>query len=197
MSNFFIYFSLGFKHITDLNGYDHLLFIVVLCSIYLLNDWRKILVLISAFTIGHSITLALSTLDKFTIQSDIIEFLIPITIFITAIGNLFVKTKNSLLPSKSRGISRYVFALVFGLIHGMGFSNYLKSLLGKTSNIFAELLAFNLGLEIGQIIIVVFFLLSTHILINLLNVKRNSLNYIISAFVAGLSVSLIIEKNIF
>src|SRR5262249_54497358 len=142
-------FQEGIHHITDLRGYDHILFVAALCLPYLLKDWRKVLILVTAFTIGHSLTLALSVYHKILVPTRWIEFLIPITILLTAAENLRVKNfdfKHSNL--------RYASALVFGLIHGMGFSNYLRSMMGKEENILTQLLAFNIGLEVGQISIV-------------------------------------------
>ena len=123
MSSFSLYFSLGYEHILDPNGYDHVLFIIALCAVYLLRDWKKVLILITAFTIGHSITLALSTLQIVNIRADIIEFLIPLTIFITAMSNV-LKRKSTISPRHVQ--SNYFYALFFGLIHGLGFSNYLR-----------------------------------------------------------------------
>ena len=113
MSQFWIYFGIGREHILDLNGYDHILFVIALCAIYILQDWKWVLILVTAFTIGHSVTLALSTLEIINVRTDFIEFLIPVTILITAIANLF-KTKQTL--TKTRMMMNYGFALFFGLI---------------------------------------------------------------------------------
>ena len=161
MQDFSLYFELGWQHILDWQGYDHILFVTALCGVFLLNDWKKVLILVTAFTIGHSITLALSIFNKILIPSIWIEFLIPVTIFITAFINIVTKK-----ISKNRFNPTYLLALLFGLIHGMGFSNYLKSLMGKSNNVVGELLAFNLGLEFGQIIIVLSVLLISFLMIN-------------------------------
>ncbi|MEQ9423590.1 MAG: HupE/UreJ family protein [Cyclobacteriaceae bacterium] len=191
MSKFELYFQLGLEHILDVNGYDHILFIISLCSIYLLRDWRRILVLVTAFTIGHSITLALATLDVITIDTTLIEFLIPVTIVITAIANLFMQ------PGEAQGKLpvNYVFASFFGLIHGMGFSNYLKSLLGSSSSIIVELFAFNIGIEIGQLVIVLTFLVATFLFVTLLGVTRRDWNLIISSAIAGIALTMILESE--
>lgn len=160
MSQFALYFQLGIEHILDILGYDHIMFVVALTAIYLLREWRRLLILVTAFTIGHSITLALATLRVVNFNSELIEFLIPVTIFITAISNLF---KKDSYRSSAQINTNYVYALFFGLIHGLGFSNYLRSLLGSDKTIVPQLLAFNLGLEVGQIIIVG----SSHILLQL------------------------------
>lgn len=197
MTDFFTYFKLGFEHITDLGGYDHMLFIVALCAVYNLNQWRNILWVVTFFTIGHSITLALSVMKIVNVDSALIEFLIPCTIFFTSFSNFFNKTNNTFSKKNQHQYLRYFFTVFFGLIHGLGFSNYLKSLLGQSSNIVNELFAFNIGLEIGQIIIVVFFMIITFIFTDILNIKKRELNLIVSALVAGLTLRLITDKWIF
>jgi hypothetical protein len=194
MSNFWVYFNLGLEHILDINGYDHILFVVALSAIYLLRDWRKVLILVTAFTVGHSITLALSTLNYVLIKAEIIEFLIPVTIFITAVMNLFKREDRLQRRERSMQLN-YLFALGFGLIHGLGFSNYLKSLLGKNSSIVSELLAFNVGLEVGQIVIVLSFLIISAIFINFFGVKRRDWIMIISSAIAGISITIMMDTK--
>ena len=190
MQDFWLYFQLGRDHIADWKGYDHILFVTVLCLRYLLKDWRKVLVLVTAFTIGHSITLALSVLNYVTVSVKWIEFLIPVTIVITAISNIWQKD----FQFKTRFPLIYFFALFFGLIHGLGFSNYLKSLLGKTTNIVAELLAFNLGLEFGQILIVLLALLVSWICISLLKFSRREYLLFLSGAIFGVAFLMAIER---
>lgn len=188
MSEFQLYFVLGKDHILDyINGYDHILFVVALCAIYVSRDWKKILVLVTAFTIGHSITLALATLDIISVNTKMVEFLIPVTIFLTAFGNLFRKEENL----NRRPIqTNYIFALFFGLIHGMGFSTYLKAILGKDHTIATQLLAFNLGLELGQIIIVGIFMVVSFILVDIINISRRDWKLVISSGIAGIAIIL-------
>jgi hypothetical protein len=189
MSEFALYFGLGKDHILDYkNGYDHILFVIALCALYLLRDWRRVLILVTAFTIGHSITLALSTLRIINVPVDLIEFLIPVTIFITAGSNIFKNEEN--LSDRALQIN-YFYAAFFGLIHGLGFSNYLRSILGRDKSIISQLLAFNLGLEFGQIIIVVIFLVLSFILIDLFGVNRRDWKMVISSAVAGIALILI------
>lgn len=168
MNSFDLYFKLGWQHIADWQGYDHILFVVVLCLRYVFADWKKVLFLVTAFTIGHSITLALSVLEVISFKQNLIEFLIPITIIITALSNL--KVKKFVFKNKWNAI--YFLALFFGLIHGLGFSNYLKSLLGKGSNIVWELFAFNIGLEVGQLLIVSAGLLLSFVCLNIFKLNR-------------------------
>jgi len=192
MSEFLLYFDLGFDHILDLNGYDHLLFIIALCAIYVSSDWKKLLVLVTAFTIGHSLTLALSTFQLVRFDSKVIEFLIPLTIFITAFLNLFRKDR----PMYERKIKfSYIIALAFGLVHGLGFSNYLRALLGKDADIILQLFAFNVGLEIGQIIIVFIFLAITFVMVDIFGVARRDWKMVISSAIAGIAIMLMLETK--
>ncbi|OEK06945.1 HupE/UreJ family protein [Roseivirga misakiensis] len=192
MSQFGMYFDIGRAHILDWQAYDHILFVVALCAIYLLQDWKKVLILVTAFTIGHSITLALSTLEIVKVRSDIIEFLIPVTIFITALSNLLRK-QSALTPSNLN--MNYFFGMFFGLIHGLGFSNYLKSILGKEDSLVTPLLSFNLGLELGQIIIVLVFMIISFVFVNLFNVARRDWNLVISSAVGGIALTMMMETK--
>lgn len=168
MSDFNLYFTLGRQHIADLRGLDHILFITALCIRYQFSDWKQLLILVTAFTIGHSVTLGLSALNIIKFSTRWIEFLIPLTILITAVSNLFIKK----FTFKTRFPVIYFMALFFGLIHGLGFSYYLKSLLGRDSSIFVQLLAFNLGLEAGQLLIVAIILIVSLVCLNMLKFNR-------------------------
>lgn len=189
MGDFGFYLREGFYHITDWKGYDHILFVMALCLPYFLKDWKQVLVLITAFTIGHSVTLALSVFNKILIPSTWIEFLIPITIIITALENLF---RNNTQPKHVR--FRYVSALLFGLIHGLGFSNYLRSMMGKSENIITQLLAFNIGLELGQLLIVLAVLMVSFIFVRLLNMKQREWTVFISGGIFGISFIMALER---
>lgn len=189
MQDFPLYFELGWQHILDWEGYDHILFVAALCGIYSLKDWRKVLILITAFTVGHTVTLALSVYDRIGIPAAITEFLIPVTIILTALYNIINREQRSAYFS-----FKYIMALLFGLIHGMGFSNYLKSLLGKSNNIVAELLAFNLGLEAGQVAIVVTVLLLTYAIIHLLKVPGAKWSLALSSVIFGVAFYMAAER---
>jgi hypothetical protein len=192
MSEFRLYFDLGKDHILDYaNGYDHILFVVALCAIYLVHDWKKILILVTAFTVGHSITLALATLKIISVNADLIEFLIPLTIFVTAASNIF---RSGDYVSDRTTYINYGYALFFGLIHGLGFSNYLQTILGKNRSIVSPLFAFNVGLEIGQIIIVSLFLAISFILVDLFSVNRRDWKLVLSSAIAGIALVLLKDK---
>ena len=191
MSVFKLYFELGLSHITDLQGYDHILFLITLCAVYSFKQWKSILVLITGFTIGHCTTLVLATFDFINISSDLIEFLIPVTILITAIANIIFR--NDDFSNRLQSL-KYIAAVFFGLIHGLGFSSYLKSLLGSESGIAKPLLAFNLGIELGQIFIV-FIILSISILaIKIFKLGKQDWSLVMSGMGLGVSLILILER---
>ncbi len=185
------YLELGFDHILDLNGYDHILFLVALCAAYSTSDWKKILILVTAFTVGHSITLGLSSLNIISINADLIELLIPVTILITALLNLF------LVPQPGRQWRpQYFLALFFGFIHGMGFSNYFKALLGKEAEIILPLFAFNLGVELGQICIVGIILMLNFLVTKGGRIPQPIWNLVVSLIAVALSIYMIVGKLI-
>jgi uncharacterized membrane protein YfcA len=189
MGDFGFYFSLGWEHIISTDALDHQLFIAALAAIYLLKDWRQVLILVTAFTIGHSLTLALSVLDVFRFNADWVEFLIPVTIVITAFSNLFQKK----FTSQSIRVN-YFLALCFGLIHGMGFANYIRFMMAKDQDLASSLLGFNLGLEAGQIVVVLILLLLAHLVVNVIKVNRRDWVFFLSSAIFGIALKLAIEK---
>jgi hypothetical protein len=195
MSEFRLYLDLGVFHILDFAGYDHMLFVMAIAAIYLLNDWRKVLVLVTAFTIGHSITLALATLELIKYDLELIEFLIPLTIFITALANLFTRDRRRFEATQRKGYINYFFAGFFGTIHGLGFSSYLKVLLGAEQNIIKPLFAFNIGLEIGQMVIMFLFLTLSTVFVDFFGVDRRDWKMIISSIILGISATLILGTD--
>jgi hypothetical protein len=190
MSLFKLYFTLGIQHIVDLKGYDHILFILTLCAVYTLSDWKRVLVLVTAFTLGHSLTLALATLDLVRIDTGLVEFLIPLTIFLTALANLFTPG----LGGRTLHALKYGAALFFGLIHGLGFSNYLRSLLGGERSMALPLFSFNLGIEVGQLLIVAAIMLLTWLLLGLFRVPKREWHLVLSGAGLGISLVLMIER---
>jgi hypothetical protein len=169
MSDFKLYFDIGLGHILTWEAMDHILFVAALCLRYLMKDWRKVVILVTAFTIGHSITLALSALGLVHFATRWIEFLIPLTIVATAINNLAQQPGQVEHPSRLPVI--YFFALFFGLIHGLAFANSLLSLVGK-EGIVLPLLAFNLGIEVAQLLVVAIILMISFIFVQLMKVRR-------------------------
>ena len=182
------YLQLGFDHILDPNAYDHILFVIALCAVYRVKDWKKILILVTAFTIGHSITLALSALKIVVFPADVIEILIPLTILATAIFNVTHRHDTDRMVKLN-----YALALGFGFIHGLGFSNFFKALMGKDENILGPLFAFNIGVELGQVIIVGITMLLAYIFIDRYRVPHREWNLFISGAAAGISITLLLS----
>lgn len=196
MGEFGIYLQLGFEHISDVNAYDHILFLIALSVVYSRTRWKQLLWLVTAFTVGHAFSLALSTLDYILVDARLIEFLIPLTIFLTALYNVciaWIETKGNDL--KTPNYLKYCTVVGFGLIHGLGFSNYLKALLGKENSILEPLLAFNIGLELGQILIVGIIFLLSFLVLDLLKWNKRTWITLISIIVMAVSIHLMIETK--
>ena len=179
MHNFYIWFSTGISHIINWEAYDHVLFLFALCSIYTFRQWRKLLLLVTAFTIGHSLTLALSVLHVFTLHMPLVEFLIAVTIIITCLYNLQVNNDGA----DRKTTTSFWMAAFFGLIHGLGFASVLKEMLFD-DHIYFPLFAFNVGLEAGQLVVVLLLLTVMHLFRNLFHLKPYSLNFFISTSIA-------------
>ena len=189
MQDLGFYFGLGWEHIISRNALDHQLFIAALAAIYLLSDWKQVLILVTAFTIGHSLTLALSVFDLIRFNSKWVEFLIPCTIVVTALSNLFQKK----FTHKSIRIN-YFLALAFGLIHGMGFANSIRFILAEDQNLGWSLFGFNVGLEAGQIVIVLLLLILSHLIIKLLKINRREWVIFVSAAVFSIALKMACER---
>jgi len=189
MQDIGFYFKLGWEHIISKEALDHQLFIAALAAIYLLKDWRQVLVLVTAFTIGHSLTLALSVFDVIRFNSRWVEFLIPVTIVLTAISNLFQKefTKRSIRIN-------YFLALIFGLVHGMGFANSIRFIMADDQSLGWSLFGFNVGLEVGQITVVICLLLLAHLIVTIFKVNRRDWVIFLSAGVFALAIKMVLER---
>ena len=192
MHSLTFYIQLGFEHISDLAGFDHVLFLVALCAVYQPDQWRKLLVLVTAFTVGHSITLALSSFGALTISSELIEFLIPLTILLTALHNVMSRSAGDATAAMGKS---YAMALFFGFIHGMGFSNYFRALLMDQSSIAVPLLGFNLGIELGQLLIVAVIIGVAFAFVRILGVQLREWNLFVSGAAAGMAVILMAEAS--
>ena len=189
MSDFRFYFDFGWGHIMNREALDHLLFITALATIYLLKDWKQVLILVTAFTIGHSLTLALSVMDVIRFSSRWVEFLIPCTIAITAFSNLFQK---KFTPRSIR--INYFLALFFGLIHGMGFANAIRFMLAKDQSLGWGLLGFNVGLEAGKIVVVAIVLLLSWALVSVFKINRREWVIFLSAGIFSLALKMSLER---
>lgn len=189
MQDFIFYLKLGWEHIISLDALDHQLFILALIAVYSYNDFKKILILVTAFTIGHSLTLALSVLDVLRVPGNWVEFLIPVTIVLTSLDNILMKNHQKNLMTLN-----YYLALIFGLIHGMGFANTARMMIAKEQSIFVPLLGFNIGLELGQIAMVIGILIILFILLNVFRINRKDWILFVSSAVFALSLKMALER---
>jgi hypothetical protein len=194
MDDFKLYFGIGWEHIMSWKALDHLLFIAALVAIYLINDWKQVLILVTAFTIGHSLTLVLSVYNIIKIQDKWVEFLIPCTIIITALSNLFQKNFTPTPIAIGTIRINYFLALFFGLIHGLGFANSIRFMLADDQNLGVGLFGFNVGLELGQIVVVTLLLLFSYAIINLLKIARRDWVIFLSAAVFSLALKIALER---
>ena len=194
MSEFWLYFNVGLKHVLDWNGYDHVLFLIALTIPYAFKDWKRVVILVSLFTLGHTVALILSVYEVIIIKAHLVEFLIPITILITALFGLFTAGKSN----KNESITFVAFiTLFFGIIHGLGFSNYFKSILpGTNSEKLMPLLEFALGIELAQLIVVLFVLVLSYIVQTFFRFSKRDWILVMSAFVIGVVLPMIIESDI-
>ncbi len=189
MNDFTFYFSIGWEHIINTEALDHIFFIAALAAIYMLKDWRQVLILVTAFTIGHTITLILSTKRIVEINESWVEFLIPCTIVVTAISNLFQKS----FTTKAIRIN-YFLALFFGLIHGLAFANTLRMILAPEQSFALSMFSFSVGLESGQILIVFIILLLSQFFIGVLKIQRLHWVIFVSAVVFGLAMEMALQR---
>lgn len=195
-SIFSAYLTLGFHHIISWRATDHLAFLLALCAPYALADWRRVGILVTSFTVGHSLTLALATLGLVSFPTAVIEALIPVTVLLTALFNLAQAGRARVgrvadeRGGRKPGTTSYALAAAFGLIHGLGFSNYLRALLGAKSRPVQELLAFNVGVELGQLLVVGLILVLAWLLLRGLGVARR--DWVLTCSGAALGIALLL-----
>jgi HupE / UreJ protein len=193
MSSFWTYFQIGLYHVLNIHAMDHILFLIALTAVYYFKDWKKVLILITIFTIGHTLALFLSVFEIVYIKSNIVEYLIPVTILFTAIYNLFV-IKNT---SKQNITIADIVTLFFGLIHGLGFSNYIKSILsGAAISKVIPLSEFALGIEAAQIVIVIASLLLSYIMTTVFRLSKRDWILITSSLIIGVVLPAVIGHKI-
>ncbi len=191
MDDFILFLKLAFDHVLDWNAYDHILFFIVLAVVYHFKDWKKTLWLITLFTLGHTVTLALATFDIVSVSSKLIEFLIPLTIFITAAVNIFTVKKKKFHQSNVN----LFFAFFFGLIHGLGLSGFLKMVLIDSENKTLPILEFAFGVELAQTLIVLLILIAGFVAVNLLKIAKRDWVLVLSSIVIGIVIPMLFERK--
>src|SRR5690606_301348 len=190
--NFWFHVEYGINHVLDINAYDHVLFLIVLAVPYLFKDWKRVLLLVTLFTLGHTLSLVLAAYNVVSVNGQLVEFLIPITILIVALFNVFTAGKGA---QKEKVGVLFFSTLFFGLIHGLGFAREFRMLVGKSNNKFVTLLEFALGIEIAQIIIVFVVLFLGYIIQTVFRFSKRDWVMVISAVVVGLVIPMIINSE--
>lgn len=194
MEEFWLYLKLGFEHVLDWNAYDHVLFLTVLVASYSFQQSKEVIWLVTLFTIGHILSLALSAYDILRIDSDIIEFLIPVSIIFTAVYNIFTARKGH---QRGKINLLYFLTFFFGLVHGFGFSTYFNMLAKGADNMFLMLVEFALGLELAQLLVVFMVLLLGFVVQNVFRFSKRDWVLVVSSIVLGMTIPILAENWLF
>ncbi len=206
MDSYLYFLKEGFLHITDQGAYDHILFIAALAILYHIKQWKQLLAIVTTFTIGHSIALGLATFKIIKVDSSLVEFLIPVTIILTCLWNIFLVLASSVFHVEQteshkemfhveQSIGHYFIIIVFGLIHGLGFSNYLRFMLTREETIFMPLLTFNIGLELGQIIILILVLILNFVSLKILPIHKKHWIALLSLVIIYFTIPILIAAK--
>lgn len=193
LQDFWFNVEYGINHVLDINAYDHVLFLIVLTVPYIFKDWKRVLLLVSIFTLGHTLSLVLAVYNVVNVNSKIVEFLIPITILTVALFNVFTAGKGA---QKERIGILFFSTLFFGLIHGLGFAREFQMLLGNTDSKLVLLLEFALGIEISQVIIVFLVLFLGYVIQTVFRFSKRDWVMVISAIVVGLVIPMILNSDL-
>lgn len=192
LQNFWFNVEYGINHVLDINAYDHVLFLIVLTVPYVFKDWKRVLLLVSVFTLGHTLSLVLAAYNVVSVNATLVEFLIPITILIVALFNVLTSGKGA--QREKVGVL-FLTTLFFGLVHGLGFAREFKMLLGNTDNKLILLLEFALGIELAQVIIVFIVLFLGYVVQTIFRFTKRDWIMVISAIVVGLVIPMILNSD--
>ena len=192
MSDFWLYVTLGLEHVLDWTAYDHVLFLIVLSASYTFSSWKRLVLLVTLFTVGHTLSLLLANYDVVAVKSEYVEFLIPITILVAVVYNVLTAAKSK---EGENAVVLYIVTLFFGLIHGFGFANYYRMI--SEGNEIAPLLEFALGVEIAQLIVVLVVLFLAVLLQTFLRLNRRDWILVVSSIVIGLVIPMLVATWIF
>jgi len=192
LENFWFNVEYGINHVLDINAYDHVLFLTVLTVPYLFKDWKRVLLLVTMFTLGHTLSLVLAAYSIVAVNGVIVEFLIPITILIAALYNVFTAGKGN--QNGKVGVL-FLATLFFGLVHGLGFAREFKILLGVNDNKILLLLEFALGIELAQVIIVFIVLFLGYLIQTIFRFSKRDWVLVVSSIVVGLVIPMILNSD--
>ncbi|WP_224488370.1 HupE/UreJ family protein [Robertkochia flava] len=188
MADFWFYFKLGLTHVLDINAYDHILFLIALTVPYTFKDWKKTLWLVTVFTIGHSVSLILASYNVVSVNAAWVEFLIPVTIVLTALFNVFTAGKG---PRKEKIGLNFFVTLFFGLIHGLGFSSFFRMNVEGRDNKLLTLEEFALGVEAAQVVVVLLVLLLGFMMQTVFRFNKRDWVMVISSVVIGIALPIL------
>ncbi len=192
LDNFLFNVKYGINHVLDINAYDHVLFLIVLTIPYVFKDWKRVLLLVSVFTLGHTLSLVLAAYNVVSVNGQVVEFLIPITILIVALFNVFTAGKGA---QKEKVGVLFLTTLFFGLVHGLGFAREFQMLVDDTDNKLVLLLEFALGIELAQVIIVFIVLFLSYVVQTIFRFTRRDWIMVISAIVVGLVIPMLLGSD--
>src|SRR5690606_34673014 len=193
LDEFWFNVKYGMLHVLDINAYDHVLFLIVLTIPYLFKDWKRVLLLVSVFTLGHTLSLILAAFNVVKVNASIVEFLIPITILIVAVFNVFTAGKGA---QKEKVGVLFFSTLFFGLVHGLGFAREFQIMVGASDNKWLTLLEFALGIELAQIIVVIVVLILGYIMQTVFRFSKRDWIMVVSAIVIGLVIPMILNSDL-
>jgi len=193
MSQFSLYYNLGFRYILDIYNVEYILFLLSLLTVFTIKDWKRVIILLIFFILGYSITISLGAYKVVKYNPELIEFLLPLTIFFTSFTNIFKKKDNFRYHGNMR--KNYVLALIFGAIHGFSYSNYIIGISDSQLLVWNQFFAFNLGVDTGQIIVSLIFLIIAFLFINIFGVNRRDWVMVISSGIAGVALTLMFESK--
>ena len=192
LENFWFNVEYGINHVLDINAYDHVLFLISLTVPYAFKDWKRVILLVTMFTLGHTLSLILAAYNVVRIDAQLVEFLIPITILIVAVYNVFTSGKGA---QKERLGVLFFTTLFFGLIHGLGFAREFRILLGDSDNKLIVLLEFALGIEISQVIIVFMVLFLGYVGQTIFRFSKRDWIMVVSSIVIGLVIPMVLNSD--
>ena len=192
LENFWFNVEYGINHVLDINAYDHILFLIVLTIPYAFKDWKRVFLLVSMFTLGHTLSLVLAAYSVVRVNAQIVEFLIPITILVVALFNVFTSGKGA---QKEKVGVLFLSTLFFGLIHGLGFAREFQMLLGDSDSKLVLLLEFALGIELAQVIIVFLVLFLGYIVQTIFRFSKRDWIMVVSAIVVGLVIPMVLNSD--
>ena len=193
MSQFSLYYKLGFRYITDIYSVEYILFLISLLVVFTIKDWRRVIILLVFFIAGYALTISLATFKVLNYNPDLIEFLLPVTIMFTSISNIFKKKDNFRYQGNMR--KNYILALVFGAIHGFSYSHHLVGITTDSIRIWDQFIAFNMGMSSGQVLVSLIYLLIAFFFLNIVGLNRRDWVMVISSGIAGVAITLVFESK--